>query len=96
MENTKDMNHWFSKLKFKSFGLELGHVMTELDNFADYKFENGISIRVITGLEANTTPQAPYEMIIYFPNPRTEHISFMSRGMVVDKMEQLNHIIILE
>jgi len=52
---------WVTKLDWNKYNI------TELDSYADYHFDNGISVRVSTGAMAHTTKTFPYEIHIAHP-----------------------------
>lgn len=84
------MVNWFGLLKFQSFSVLTNSTFTELDTFADYKFKNGIEIRVLNGLMADSTPQKPYEMIVRRPHCNHFSIPNLSKHDVLLKMNELH------
>ena len=88
------MKQYFAKLKWESYSqlIEVGSIpFKELDKFADYTFENGISIRISTGKMAHSTREFPYEMIIKRPGKEQKSIPNLNNHGVAITMERLEN-----
>ena len=88
--NNQPSHKWFAKLRWQSVqNLEKTNRISELDEFADYEFDNGISIRVSTGDMAYTSKEFPYEMSIKDKKGRRS-IPYLNRHGVIALMERLH------
>lgn len=86
------MTNWFAYLKFKNVSDELRCTFQELDCYADYEFNNGIWIRVVKGLMAESIPLKPYEMIARHPHCYAYSIPNLDKHDVQNKMEELHNL----
>ena len=86
---------WYSKLEWHSYSIINDYFkksFTELDKFADYTFDNGISIRINTGRMALSKYSHPYELNILYPDGKLKIIPYLNRCDLRVEMEKLNNL----
>jgi len=77
------MKMLYHKLIWKPYKtLDQAEKITELDNYADMKFANGIFARVTMGEMAQTNYSNPYEMYIEEPEKNGIMIPFLTAQKV--------------
>jgi len=90
LEQKANMN-FFQRLTFKRYTTEFGENYTELNEYADFTFENGISIRVSTGMMAESTFAFPYEAMVKMPHKDPKNYPYLSRSGL-DNLMNLLHV----
>jgi len=86
------MRNWFNVLKFQKVSNLVGCIFLELDTYADYKFDNGIWIRIVTGEHANAIAKKPFEMIVRKPYCNAYSVPKLNKKELILKMEKLHNI----
>jgi len=85
------MRNWFGDLEWQSFkDLVDSKTFTELDNYADYTFANGVMIRISTGKMAHTNAIYPYEMMVKKPCKDQYSIPRLNTRGVTATMDRLS------
>ena len=83
---------WYSKLKWELYLTSVNSPFSELDDFADYTFENGIEIRVTRGELANTNYNNQYDLSIRKPEKEIISIGMLNKETLVKEMELLSNV----
>ena len=85
---------WFSKLKWQSFNqfTQNNRPFSELKEFADYTFDNGVEIRISTGKMALTNREYPYEMYVLYPHGAKKNIPYLNKTTLIAKMNEINRL----
>lgn len=86
------MEYLFDKLKWTVFMTSSNLPYTELDQYADITFPNGVEGRIVTGKMADTRMGFPYELNIVYPKGDKQRHERLDKKMVNDLLNRLKAI----